>query len=343
MKKTVFLAASLLIASTITTLKAQSHYKIANKISLEGDGGWDYIAVDDNANRLYVSHGTMVQVVDLSTNKLVGTIPDTKGVHGIAIASDLNKGFISDGKDSAVTIFDLKTLATLAKVNVTGKNPDCILYDAFTQRVFTFNGRGGNSTVIDAKTNAVIGTIVLPGKPEFAVADGKGKIFLNLEDKSKVCRIDAKDMKVEESWSLGTGDGPSGLAIDTKTRRLFSVCDNKLMIVMNADNGKIVDSIAIGDGVDAVAFDYGNNKIYSSNGDGTLTVVQEKDANTFTVLENVATQKRARTDCVNSKTHHIYLPTAEFGPAPEATKENAHPRPPVKPGSFVVLDVMPVE
>ncbi|MGP8214973.1 MAG: DUF5074 domain-containing protein [Bacteroidia bacterium] len=340
MKKIVFLAASILL---ITSINAQSHYKIADRIKLEGDGGWDYMAVDENTNRLFVSHGTMVQVVDLSTNKLVGIIPDTKGVHGIAIASDLNKGFISDGKDSAVTIFDLTTLATITKINVTGKNPDAIVYDKVTHRVFTFNGRGSNSTVIDAKTNKVIGTITLAGKPEFAVADGKGKIFFNLEDRNMICRIDAQTMKLEESWNIAPGDGPSGLSMDTKTRRLFSVCINKVMVIVNADNGKIVDTIPIGGRVDAAAFDYNSDKIYSSNGDGTLTVVQEKDANTFSVLENVPTQKGARTEAVNSKTHHIYLPAAEFGPAPEATTDNPHPRPTLKPGTFVILDIVPVD
>jgi YVTN family beta-propeller protein len=341
MKKTFFLATGLLVAASFNQLNAQSHYKIADKISIPGEGGWDYTAVDDNANRLYVSHSTTVQVVDLSTNKVVGAIPDTKGVHGIAIAADLNKGFISDGRDTAVTIFDLKTLATLAKVKVTGQNPDAICYDAFSQRVFTFNGRSNSSTVIDAKSNAVIGTIELAGKPEFAVSDGAGKIYFNLEDKNMICSIDTKTMKVVDSWSIAPGDGPSGLAMDTKTRRLFSVCDNKMMIVVNADNGKVVTTLPTGDRTDAVAFDNGNNRIYSSNGDGTLTVIEEKDANTFTVLENVATQKSARTDAVNSKTHHIYLPAAEYGPAPEATKDNPRPRPSVKPGSFVILDVVP--
>ncbi|HTA82074.1 MAG TPA: YncE family protein [Bacteroidia bacterium] len=348
MKKQLFLAASLLLIASFTSLHAQSvlspgHYKVADKIKLEGDGGWDYIAVDDNSNKLYVSHGTVVQVVDLSTNKLIATITGTNGVHGIAIASDLNKGFISDGKDSAVTIFDLTTNAIIAKINVTGKNPDAICYDKVTQRVFTFNGRSSNSTVIDAKTNTVIGTLTLTGKPEFAAADGTGKIFVNLEDKNMISKIDAKNMTVEATWPLAPGDGPSGLTMDTKTRRLFSVCDNKMMVVVNADDGKVVTTVPIGDGPDAVAFDYNKNLVYSSNGEGTLTVVEEKDANTFTVLENVSTAKRARTCTVNSKTHHIYLPTAEFEPAPEATKENPHPRPKVKPGTFYVLDVVPVE
>jgi YVTN family beta-propeller protein len=348
MKKQLFLAAGLLLTASFTALSAQSvlspgHYKVADKIKLEGDGGWDYIAVDDNSNKLYVSHGTIVQVVDLSTNKLIATITGTNGVHGIAIASDLNKGFISDGKDSAVTIFDLTTNVIIAKINVTGKNPDAICYDKVTQRVFTFNGRSSNSTVIDAKTNAVIGTIALTGKPEFAAADGTGKIFVNLEDKNMISKIDAKNMTVDAIWPLAPGDGPSGLVMDTKTRRLFSVCDNKMMVVVNADDGKVVTTVPIGDGPDAVAFDYNKNLVYSSNGEGTLTVVEEKNANTFTVLDNVSTAKRARTCAVNSKTHHIYLPTAEFEPAPEATKENPHPRPKVKPGTFYILDVVPVE
>jgi YVTN family beta-propeller protein len=342
MKKQFLLAASLLLAVSFTTVNAQSKYKVADKIKLEGDGGWDYIAVDDNTNRLYVSHATVVQVVDLTTNNVIATIPGTTGVHGIAIASDLNKGFISDGKDSAVTIFDLTTNAVITKVNVTGKNPDAICYDKTTQRVLTFNGRSNNATVIDAKTNTVIGTIALSGKPEFAVADGTGKMFFNLEDKSMIGRIDVATMKVEETWSIAPGDSPSGLTMDKKTRRLFAVCDNKMMVVVNADNGKIVTTVPIGENPDAVAFDYSKNLIYSSNGEGTLTVVEEKDANTFNVLENATTANRARTCIVNSKTHHIYLPTAEFEAAPEATKENPHPRPKVKAGSFYVLDVMPV-
>jgi len=343
MKKLTLLAASLIITASLTTVNAQSNYKVADRIKLEGEGGWDYIAVNENTNKLYVSHSTVVQVVDLNSDKVIATIPDTKGVHGITIAPDLNKGFISDGKDSAVTIFDLTTNTVIAKVTVTGQNPDAICYDNVSQRVFTFNGRSSNSTVIDAKTNAVIGTIKLSGKPEFAVADGMGKIFFNLEDKNMICKLDTKTMQIEATWSIAPGDGPSGLAIDTKTHRLFSVCDNKLMVIVNADNGKVIITLPIGDGVDATAFDYGNNLIYSSNGDGTLTVVKENDADHFTVVENVATQKRARTCTVNSKTHHIYLPDAEFEPAPEATKENPRPRPKVKAGTFFVLDIVPIK
>ncbi len=343
MKKSFFIATCLIATTAFTVLNAQSKYKIADKIHLDGDAGWDYCAVDEAANRLYVSHGTMVQVVDLSTNKIVGTIADTKGVHGIAIANDLNKGFISDGKDSAVTIFDLSTLATITKVTITGQNPDAITYEPVTHRVFTFNGHSSNSTVIDAKTNAVIGTIALPGKPEFAVADGMGKLFFNLEEKNMICSIDASTMKVGDSWNLAPGDGPSGLAMDTKTRRLFSVCDNKLMVVVNADNGKVVTTVATGDRTDAAGFDSGMNIVYSSNGDGTLTAIKEENADKYTIIENVATQKGARTCAVNSKTHHIYLPCAEYGDTPAPTKDKPHPKPSIKPGSFMILDIAPIQ
>jgi DNA-binding beta-propeller fold protein YncE len=338
MKKILFTAA-LLTLTFCGFAQTASQYKIANKIKLEGDMGWDYIAVDDDANRLYVSHGDRIHIVDLgNSNKVLATIDGLKGVHGIAIASEFNKGFISTGKDSGVTIFDLKTFAVLTKIKTTGGNPDAILYDSFSKKVFTFNGKSSNSTVIDAKTNAIVGTIDLPGKPEFAVSDGQGKIYDNLEDKNMICEIDASTMKVLNSWSIAPGDGPSGLAIDIKNRRLFSVCD-KLMVIVDADNGKIIKTLPIGDRVDASAFDASLNRAYSSNGDGTLTVVQENSKDDFSVLENVTTQKSSRTCCVNSKTHHIYLPCAEFGPAPAPTAEKPKPKPTIIPGSFMVLDV----
>lgn len=340
MKNKILITTALLFASLCN---AQSHYKIAGKIQLEGNSFWDYITVDDATNHLYVSHGTMVQVVDLNTSKLLGTIPNTNGVHGIALADDLNKGFISDGRDAQVTVIDLSKLTTITTIKVTGKNPDAIVYDAVSQRVFTFNGRSNNSTVIDAKTNKVIGTIDLPGRPEFAVADGRGKIFFNLEDKSKICRIDTKAMKVEVTWDLAPGEGPSGLAMDRKNRRLFSVCDNKMMVIMNADNGKIITTIPTGEHTDGAAFDSVKMIAYSSNGEGTLTAVKEESPDKFKLYENVPTQLGARTCTVNSKTHRIYLPTAEFGPRPAPTKEHPHQRPTLKPGSFVVLDIVEVK
>ncbi|HXB12337.1 MAG TPA: YncE family protein [Bacteroidia bacterium] len=338
MKKILF-ASAFLALSIYGFAQTKSQYKIANKFHVDGDLGWDYIACDDSANRLYVSHGTMVQVLDLNNGgKVIGTIAGLNGVHGIAVASDLNKGFITSGKDSVVAVLDLTTFATIAKVKVTGAGPDAILYDKFTHKVFTFNGHSNNSTVIDAKTNAVIGTIDLPGKPEFAVADGNGKVYDNLEDKNMICVINATTMKVETTWSIAPGDGPSGLAIDTKNHRLFSVCD-KLMVIVNADNGKIVTTLPIGDRVDATAFDVSLNRVYSSNGDATLTVVQEDGPDKFTVLENVATAKGARTCALNSKTHHVYLPSAEYGAPPAPTADKPKPKPPIKPNSFQILDV----
>ncbi len=344
MKKSTFILILLLLLGS-TRLFAQANaagYKIADKIHIEGDGGWDYLTFDDASSRLFVSHGTIVQVVDVNQKKVVGTIPDTKGVHGIALAPDLNKGFISNGRDTSVTVFDLKTLQTLTKIRVTGVNPDAILYDPFSHKVFAFNGRTSNATVIDAATNKVIGTIALPGKPEFSVTDGNGKVFVNIEDKSEICQINPTTLKVENTWSVAPGEEPSGLAIDAKDHRLFSVCGNKLMIVLDADNGKVVAKPEIGDRVDGVAYDPGLKRIYSSNGDGTMTVVLEQDKNTFSVKENVTTIKGARTITLSLGTHKIFLPVAEVGTTPEATKENPRPRPSIKPNSFMILVVEPL-
>ena len=338
MKKTFLLVYCALLFSNCNAQK-KSEYKIANTFHVEGDGSWDYLISDDETNRLFISHSTVVQVLDEQSGKLLGTIPDTKGVHGIALANDLNKGFISNGKDSSVTIFDLKTLATITKINVTGKNPDAILYDEFTHRVFTFNGRTSNATVIDAKENKVIATIALDGKPEFSVTDSKGKVYVNIEDKSELSVIDAVNLKVLNTWSVAPGQEPSGLALDNETHRLFSVCDNKLMIVLDAENGKIISKLPIGERVDGAAFDPKTKRAFSSNGDATLTVVNEMSSNKFKVLENFTTQKGARTMALNYKTHHLFLPSAEYGEAPAATNENPKPRPTIKPNTFVILEV----
>ena len=343
MKKLIVIL-SLLMITGVNHSYAQSgasKYKILNKIPVEGNGGWDYLAMDEAASKLYISHGTITQVLDVKSHKVVAAIPDTKGVHGIALAKDLGKGFISNGRDTSVTIIDLKTLKVVAKVKVTGNNPDAILYDPFSHRVFTFNGRSSNSTVIDATTNKVIGTIPLAGKPEFSVSDGKGKIYVNIEDKSEVCMIDPVTMKVEQTWPVAPGEEPSGLAIDVKNKRLFSVCGNKLMIVLDASDGHVVAKLDIGERVDGVAFDPSLKKAYSSNGDGTLTIVQEENANTFKVIENFPTLKGARTIAMNPKTHRIYLPTADFEPAPAANPDNPRPRPSVKPNSFMILEIAP--
>jgi len=315
-----------------------SEYKILNKIKLEGDGGWDYLAVDESSDRLFVSHGTQVQVVDLKTGKLSGTVPNLNGVHGIAVAPDLNKAFISCGRDSSVVIVDLKTLNFIAKVKVTGANPDAILYDPHSHKVFTFNGRSANATVLDGNTHKVVGTIPLDGKPEFSVTDGKGKVYVNNEDKSMVYMINSNTLQVEKKWSIAPGEEPSGLAFDKANHRLFSVTD-KVMVISDAQNGKVVTTVAIGESVDGVAFDPIKKRAYSSNGDGSVTVVQEVTPNEFKVVETIPTQRGARTIAINTKTHRLYLPTAEFGPTPEATTDNPHPRPKVIPGTFTILEI----
>ncbi|MEP7169051.1 MAG: YncE family protein [Bacteroidota bacterium] len=285
----------------------------------------------------------ITQVVDSKTGKLFGTIQDTKGVHGIALAQEENKAFISCAKDSTVAIVNLETLDFNAKIKIMGANPDAILYDKFSHKVFVFNGHSSNATVIDAKTFEVMNTIPLPGKPEFSVSDGNGKVYVNIEDKSLISVINSTTLKVEKNWYVAPGEEPSGLGIDNETHRLFSVCSNKKMVVMDALNGKVITTLEIGDRVDGCAFDPELKRAYSSNGDGTITVVQEENENKFSVLENIPTQKGARTICIDKKTHHIYLPAAEFGETPPATVENQHPRPPIKPGTFVILDIAPVK
>lgn len=330
----IYLSVLILFSASISAQEKPS-YKIINRIHLDGDGGWDYLTMDDATGLLYVSHGMMVQVVDVKTSKVVATIEDTKGVHGITIATEFGKGYISCGRDSTVVVFDTKTFKTLSRLKVNGSNPDAILYDPFSKNVFAFNGRSKNITVIDAKSDKIIGDIAVEGKPEFAVTNEKGKIYVNIEDKSKLCEINSKTLKIENTWSVAPVDEPSGLAIDNATHRLFTVSDGH-MAVIDAVTGKVVASLPIGDRVDGVAFDTGLKRAYSANGDGTMTVVGEVNG-TCKVLENVKTQKGARTIAVDSKTHHIYLPTADMG---EAEKGK---RPPVKPNSFIILEIAPAQ
>ncbi|MBS1788674.1 MAG: YncE family protein [Acidobacteria bacterium] len=339
-RKSGFLAASLLLCAAFGSSQAQSGYHIINKITLGGEGGWDYLAVDPEARRLYVSHSIKVVVVDVETGKVVGEIPNTNGIHGIAIAHDLGRGFTSNGRDATVTIFDLKTLAIIGSAK-TGGNPDAIMYEPLTKRVFAFNrvraSAEASTTVIDAAKGEVIKTVLLGGRPEFAVTDGKGTVFVNLDDKNEIAVIDAKELTIKARWSLSPGEGPSGLAMDAKKRRLFSVCENKKMIVMNADNGKVIAEIPIGAGTDGAAFDPGTGFAFSSNGgDGTLTVVHEIAPGKF-AAETIKTQPGARTMTVDLQTHRLYLSTAEFGPPPAPTTERPNPRPVAKPGSFMVL------
>ncbi|HEX4231464.1 MAG TPA: YncE family protein [Bryobacteraceae bacterium] len=318
---------------------AAPQYRLTGKISLPGPGGWDYAAADSGNRKLYVSHATVVEVIDLDSGKMIGEIPNTNGVHGIAIANDLGRGFISAGRDNDVVIFDLKTLRTIGTAK-TGTNPDGIVYEPTTQRVFAFDGRSKDATAIDAKTGTVVGTIALGGKPEFPVADGRGNVFANIEDKNEIVHIDPKTLAVKAHWSIAPAESPSGLAIDTASHRLFSVCDGKVMVVVDYDNGKVVARVPIGDGPDAARFDPGTHLAFSSNGeDGTLTVVKEESKNKFSVVSTVPTEKGARTMAIDLKTHKIYLPDAEFGPAPAATASNPHPRRSIVPGTFHLLVV----
>jgi len=338
MNKSIFAIITIPLLVNTSVLRAQpnsSQYRIAKTIHLQGDGGWDYLSVDEVNGRLFASHSTQVNVVDLKKGEQLAIIPDTKGVHGIAIANDLNKAFISNGKDSSIIVISLQKFDFITKINITGKNPDAILYDQFTRRIFAFNGRSSNATVIDAQENKVIGTIPLSGKPEFAQSDGEGKIYVNIEDKSSISMINATTLKVEATWSIAPGEEPSGLALDNVNHRLFSVCSNKLMIVTDAVTGKVITTVPIGDRCDGVAFDPGTKRIFSSNGEGTITVVQQESADKYKVIETFATQSGARTITVDKTTHHLYVSTAEYEPG--------EGRRPVKPGTFVVLDIEPVK
>ncbi len=323
-------------AQTVSKTPNPSGYHLIDKIAVGGEGGWDYVYDDSAAHRLYVSHATKVVVIDTNTDKVVGEIANTNGVHGIAVAAELGRGFASDGRDNAVTIFDLKTLKTLDTVKV-GKNPDAIIYDAASKRVFTFNGGSSDTTAIDAASGKVAGTLALGGKPEFATVDGKGKIFVNIEDKSEVIAFDAKKLSAINHWSIAPGEEASGMAIDLKSKRLFIVCSNQKMIVMNFENGKVVADLPIGDGTDAAAFDADTKTAFSSNGEGNVTIIRADGKDKFTVVENVATQRGARTMTLDAKTHKIYLPTAEFGATPAPTAERPRPRPAIVPNSFVIL------
>ena len=312
-------------------------YHLLKKHVLGGEGGWDYMALDGRTHLLYVTHGNSVEVLDVATGVKGQAITELKGVHGVAFAPERNRGYISNGRGNSVSVFDLKTHEILAEVPSSGKNPDSVMYDAFSGRVFTFNGATANATAIDAATNKVVGTVDIGGKPEFAVTDGKGTIFVNNEDTSEVVAFDAKTLQVKTRWSITPGEGPSGLAIDLEHKRLFSVCD-KVMVVSDFVNGKVVATVPIGGGPDAVRYDPGTGLVFASNGEGTLTVVKQESADTYVVLETVPTAPRARTMELDPKTHHVFVVSAEFGPAPAPTAEQPRPRPAVVPGSFMVLE-----
>lgn len=315
-------------------------YHVVKRVEVGGEGGWDYLSVDTAAHRAYLSRGTHVMVYDTDRDSVVGDIPDTPGVHGIAIARALGRGFTSNGRDSTVTIFDLGTLAVIARVKVTGRNPDAILYEPVSGRVFTFNGGSANATALDARTGAVVGTLALGGKPEFPTTDGSGRVFVNIEDRSQIVAFDARTLAASAPWSLAPCEEPSGMAIDGAHHRLFAVCSNKLMAVVDAANGHVVTTLPIGAGVDGAGFDPGTgNAFASAGGDGVITVVHEDTPDRYHVAETVATQRGARTMAVDERTHKLYTVTARFGDAPAPTADRPRPRPPMLPGSFTVLVV----
>jgi len=318
-------------------IAAQQPYKVIDRWKIGGDGGWDALIADSSAHRLYLTHGNRVDVVDTQAGKLVGSIANLRGTHGVALDTAGKFGYISDGGGNAVIVFDRATLATVATIPA-GTNPDAINFEPATQTVWAFNGRSKDATVIDATTNKVVATIPLPGKPEFAAVDGKGAVYVNIEDKNEIVRLDAKTNKLTAEWPIIGCDGPSGLAFDIAGGRLFSACGGKKMAVTDAKTGKSLATAAIGDGPDGADWDAAHKLAFASCGEGVLSVV-DAGAPGYPTIESLATQRSARTMAYDSAADRVYLVAAEFGPRPEPTAANPRPRPPVLPGSFVVLVV----
>ena len=291
---------------------SEESYHVIKKIPIPGQGGFDYLTIDGSARRLYVSHGTQVEVLDVDSGSIVGKIPNTMGVHGIAIAPELGRGFVSDGQTATVTIFDLKTFKPIAEVPA-GKKPDAIIYDSATSQVFAFNGGSDSTTVISAADSKVVGTLDLGGGPEFAAADGDGYVFNNLEDQSKLVKINSKKLSVDERWPLAPCEAPSSMAMDRPNRRIFIGCRSKVMAVVDADSGKVITTVAIGDHVDASAFDPESKLIFNSNGEGTISIIHEDSPDTYSVVQTVKTLPRAKTLALDLQTHRVFLSTVEDG------------------------------
>lgn len=337
--KKLLLAAPLAIAFFGPAAHAQTApYRLLNTIPIGGEGGWDYLKVDPAGERLYVSHSTRVEVVDLKTRKVMGTILDTPGVHGIAVVPSAGRGYITCGRTNTCVVFDLKTLKPIGAPIPTGPKPDALLYDAYSNRVFIFSNDGGKSTVLDAKTGAVVGTAELGGDVEEGVSDGHGTIFVNIENKSEIVEFDAKTLAVRRRFPLSPGTEPTGLGYDPQTHRLFSGCANEKLVVTDAKTGKQLAVLPSGKGTDGTIFDPATRNAVTSNGAGTLTVVHEEAPGKFAVLANVPSARGARTLALDPKTHHLFTITAEYGPAPAPTTENPRPRPSVVPGTFRVLE-----
>ncbi|WP_461131581.1 YncE family protein [Spirosoma aerophilum] len=338
MKRTLlFLLPALLVGSLMA--QTPPTYRVLSKTPLGGTGFWDYVTVDPDARRVYITHNNQIEVVDADTKKRVGVIPNMSGAHGVAIATKQNRGFITNGRNNTVMMFDPKTLKTLGDVPA-GTNPDALLYDAFSGRVFIFNNDSRDITVLEAATGKPLSTFSIGGNPEAGVTDGKGRIFVNVEDTSEIVVFDAKTLKELHRYPLTPGEEPTGIAFDAVNHRLFSACrKNQTMVVLDSETGKRVAQLPIGQGTDGAAFDPKTNRAFSSNGDGTLTVVQAISPTSFRVLENAPTERGARTLAFDAKTGHLFTVTAQFGPAPAPTAENPNPRPSILPDTFVLLEL----
>jgi DNA-binding beta-propeller fold protein YncE len=313
-------------------------WRVLERHKLGGEGSWDYLTFDASAQRLFIARSSHVMVVDAVKGTIAGDLPDTAGVHGVALAPEFDRLFTSDGRSASVAIFELKSLKPAGQAP-TGEGPDAILFDPVSKRVFAFNGRGQSATAIDAANGLAVETVPLGGKPEAGVADGGGKVYVNLEDKGEIVAIDVKTLKVLSRWPLAPGEGPTGLAYDAKNRRLFSACHNEKLVVVDADSGKVTATVPIGKGVDGCAFDPAEGNVFTSNGDGTLTVVHEESPDHYTVVANVATQRGARTLALDPATHRVYLVTAELAPPPAAGSPPQRGRPSYLPDTFTLIVV----
>jgi DNA-binding beta-propeller fold protein YncE len=335
------LLAAFMFSFALAAPEAHAGYHIASIIQVGGEGSWDYLEPDPISRRLFVTHKDHVVVINMDTLKVVGDIPDSPGMGGVALSRELNRGFTANGAEDKIGVFELDTLKPITKWNATGKRPNQIAYEPATQRVFSFNSTGRNVTVFDARTGEVLSTIDVDGRTEFYALDGKGMIYDALEDKSTVIAIDARAMKVVATYSLAPNDGPSGMSMDPKTRRLFVPTHSRAFLVLDADSGKILASFPIGEGNDAAKFDAGTQLAFASSGDGSLTVIHEDGKDKFSLVQTVKTEVGARTMAVDPKTHRVFMPTADFIPAPPATPDNPKPHRSTAPGSFRILVLEP--
>lgn len=333
--RATLLLGTVLILTACSGEQSQS-YHLTKSVPVAGDEGWDLVSVDSAARRVYIAHSTKADVLDADTGEVVGAVAPLVGAHGVAVAPETGNGFATNGKENKVTVFDLKTLAVKGEIK-TGEKPDGIIYDPATKRIFAFNNDGKSVTLIDAARAKKAGTIILKGAPEFAVADGHGRVFVNLEDTNEMLVIDSKHLKVVKRWALEPCKEPTGLAMDRHTQRLFAGCGNRMLAVVNAHNGHVITTLPIGEHVDAAAFDPSTHEITSSAADGTLTVIAQDDADHYHVAETIKTPSRSKTFGLDEKTHRLFVPSADFGPPPAPSKDNPKSRPSVLPGTFKVL------